>query len=87
MKDQDRPIPPDLPIDMSQPDDMATPWGDLALGAAGTAAWTAWTAALAAAREVARDAAYEKQATDLRIVLEHYDAAPGCEIHGWKGMR
>jgi hypothetical protein len=34
MKDQDRPIPPDLPIDLSEPDDMATPWGDLALGAA-----------------------------------------------------
>lgn len=26
--------PPDLPIDMSQPDDdMATPWGELAWGA------------------------------------------------------
>ena len=26
--------PPDLPIDMSQPDDMATPWGELAWGVA-----------------------------------------------------
>jgi hypothetical protein len=35
MKEDHRPIPPDLPIDMAQPDDdMATPWGELAWGLA-----------------------------------------------------
>jgi hypothetical protein len=39
--------------------------------------------ALEAERDAARDAALDKQAADLRTVLEHYDAAPGCAIHGW----
>jgi hypothetical protein len=57
--------------------------------AAGEAAWAAaWAAAGAAAGAAAWkavwSAARDKQATDLRTVLEHYDAAPGCEIHGWR---
>jgi hypothetical protein len=45
-----------------------------ARAAAGAAEWAA---------RAARDAR-DKQAADLRTVLEHYDAAPGCEIHGWR---
>jgi hypothetical protein len=81
-------------------DDLAAAWeaawaaargaaGDAAWEAAGVSAWdAAWGAARAAARGAAGDAAWEatrkKQATDLRTVLEHYDAAPGCAIHGWR---
>jgi hypothetical protein len=78
-------------------DDLAaagTAARDAALGAARDA-----RAAAGAARSAARDAAWraawdaawgawdtarDKEAADLRTVLEHYDAAPGCEIHGWR---
>jgi hypothetical protein len=74
-------------------------WGaarDAAWVAAWVAAWdaardAAWDAARdaawAAAWDAARDAAENKQTADLRIVIEHYDAAPGEEINKWKGMK
>jgi hypothetical protein len=71
--------------------------GTAARDAAWVAAWTVGDAARDAARGAAWvagatwdvawgawEAAHEKQATDLRTVLEHYDAAPGCAIHGWR---
>ena len=71
---------------------------DAARAAAGAAAWAAawdaageaageaaWDAAGEAAGEAAWDAARQKQADDLRTVLTHYHAQPGCEIHGGRG--
>ncbi len=65
-----------------------------------TAAWyAAWYAARDAARDAARGAARgaawgatlgvarEQQAADLRVVLTHYHAEPGRDIHGWEGMK
>jgi hypothetical protein len=56
--------------------------------AAGASAWAAARDARAAAGAAAwaarAAAAGGKQAADLRTVLEHYDAAPGCAIHGWR---
>jgi hypothetical protein len=67
---------------------------DAARDASWAAAWDAagaasWAASWAAARDAAGAASWvaderDKQAADLRTVLEHYNAAPGCEIHGWR---
>jgi hypothetical protein len=57
--------------------DLWAAWGT-ACDAAWDAARNAWVAAPRAADE--RD----KQAADLRTVLEYYNASPGCEIHGWR---
>jgi hypothetical protein len=46
--------------------------------------WVARLALEAATGWEPKEAAREKQACDLRTVLEHYDASPGCEIHGWR---
>jgi hypothetical protein len=48
------------------------------------AAWAVARAAARAAAWDARAAVWDKQTTDLRTVLEHYNASPGCAIHGWR---
>jgi hypothetical protein len=62
---------------------------DAAGASAGASAWAAardeWAAAGAAEWAArAAGAAGGKQATDLRTVLEYYNASPGCAIHGWR---
>jgi hypothetical protein len=41
----------------------------------------------ATAWDAARTKARKKQAADLMIVLDHYEAGPGESITGWKGMK